>query len=72
MYEYKECYADKDGNLTTVRPADDSILEVRYGVYYTDGNGNYSLEKKEDWTQVSGEYYYSESGNLIFISIPEG
>ncbi len=72
MYEFKDCYADTDGNLTSVRPDDSNILEVRSGFYFTDGNGNYSLEEKEGWTQEYGEYYYSETDGAIFLSIPEG
>lgn len=76
MYEYRQCFADKDGNLTAERPADDRLLEKAYGeMYFTDGNGNYSTEWHEGWEEEArrGDYYYSSNGgNTVYLEIPDG
>lgn len=73
MYELRDCFADKDGNLTAERPADDRLLEEVYGsAYYTDGNGNYSTERHEGWEMIRGTYYRVYNGNTVYLEIPEG
>ena len=72
MYEYRQCFADKDGNLTAERPADDRLLEEMSGTYFTDGNGNYSTYQQEGWNEENGRYYRLFSDGSIYLEIPDG
>lgn len=73
MYDYKQCYVDGDGNLNSVRPADEKILLKQVGYYYTDGDGNYSLNNNDGWNYQYGEYYESNEGDgTVYIELPDG
>ena len=72
MYEGCQYYADKDGNLTAERPAEDRLLEEMSGTYFTDGNGNYSTYWQEGWNEENGRYYRLFSDGSIYLEIPDG
>lgn len=72
MYKYRQCFADKDGNLTAERPADDRLLEEMNDWYYTDNNGNYSTDWHEGWQEINGRYYRLFSDGTIYLEIPDG
>ncbi len=77
MYEQRECYMDRNGEYTSIRPDVDHLLYGNYGTYYSDGNGNYSTERKDGWEELNGDYYHLGSDSsvdpgTVYVEIKDG